>query len=91
MTQNKSPLDILESINDLQPPSIGGGSDEIFNHKFYYAHADRFSPQQTVKLTGQTLDLKTAVNGNQWKAMLPFSMREGVIYSDDKLEVSCLV
>ena len=45
MTQNKYPLDILESINDLQPPTIGGGSDEIFNHKFYYAHADRFSPQ----------------------------------------------
>ena len=42
-------------------------------------------------MTGQTLDLKTAVNGNQWKAMLPFSMSQGVIYSDDRVEVTCLI
>ena len=72
----KSPLDLLEQLNELQPPSktTSGGSDEVLSHRFYYAHADRFSPHQTAKMTGQTLDMKTCANGSQWKAMLPFSM-----------------
>jgi hypothetical protein len=55
------------------------------------AHADRFSPQQTVKLGQQTFEQKSCSNGNQWKAMLPFSMREGVIYSDEAIEVNCTI
>jgi hypothetical protein len=42
-------------------------------------------------MTGQTLDLKTAINGNQWKTMLPFSINQGVLHSDDKVEVTCVI
>ena len=64
--------------------------DGVQNHKFYYTHADRFSPQQTVKLGTQTLDMK-ASNAAQWKQILPFSIKEGVIYQDSVVEVSCLI
>lgn len=65
------------------------GGDDIKSNKFYLAHADRFSPTQTVKLGPQTFDMKTCVNGAQWKNLLPFSMREGVIYSDESVEITC--
>ncbi|CDW83693.1 ap-2 complex subunit alpha-2-like [Stylonychia lemnae] len=80
-----SPHDLLSSIADLQPPSIGGG-DEILNHKFYMTHADRFSPQQTIKLGQQTLDM-TVSNAQQWKSLLPFSVKEGVVYQDSNIQV----
>jgi hypothetical protein len=44
-----------------------------------------------LKLGGQTLEIKSAANGILWKNMLPFSVREGVIYSDDSVEVQCSV
>ena len=52
-------------------------------------HADKFSPQQTVKLGAQTLEMQSVVNSNQWKAVLPFSVKEGVIYSDEHIEATC--
>ncbi|TNV73970.1 hypothetical protein FGO68_gene13707 [Halteria grandinella] len=83
----QSPLDLISSISALQPPQ----GEDIMNNRFYLAHADRFSPQQTVKLGPQTFEAKNCSNGNQWKAMLPISMREGVIYSDDQIEVTCQI
>lgn len=79
-------MDLLSSISDLQPPQISG-SDEIKSHKLFMLHADRFSQTQTVRLGGQTLDMKGTINGALWKNLLPFSAKEGVIYSDDSIEV----
>ena len=32
-----------------------------------------------------------ASNATQWKQILPFSLKEGVIYQDNVVEVSCLI
>jgi len=86
----QSPLDMISSLVDLQPQSMLGG-DDIKSNRFYLAHADRFSPSQTVKLGAQTFDMKTCSNGVQWKNLLPFSMRDGVVYSDESVEISCSI
>lgn len=87
---NNSPMDLLSAISELQPPQIGGG-DEIMSNRFYLAHAHRFSPQQTVKLGPQTLDMKNCTNAASWKQLLPYSSKEGLIYSDDHIDVSCQI
>lgn len=91
MNLKSNTLDILSQINVLSPSISIGGNDDILNHKFYFAHADRFSSQQTVKLPPQTLEMKSVANGNYWKQLLPFSVKDGTIYSDELIEVTCLI
>ncbi len=80
----------MTSLVDLQPPQISAG-DDLKSNKYYIAHPDRFSPAQTVKLGPQTFDQKGCANGAFWKNLLPFSVREGVLYQDESIEVSCSI
>eukprot|EP00347_Sterkiella_histriomuscorum_P016610 403352528 len=87
----QKPQDLLSSIADLQPTMMSGSGDhEILNHRFYQAHADRFSPQQTVRIGTQSLDMNS-INSQQWKALLPYSVKDGVIYQDSNLTVTCSI
>jgi hypothetical protein len=32
-----------------------------------------------------------ALNAGQWKTMLPYSVKDGSIYQDDLIEVTCVI
>ena len=98
-------LGAQDQINPGSIPSdlelIGGGASasqqsEVYNCSFYSQYPDTFSPKQTVDLGPQMLQMERedgspCVNANQWKALVPCTTNEGLLYEDNDLAVECKI
>ena len=56
--------------------------------KFQNTHPEDFSPEQTVSLSKSVLSTTDCANGAQWKTLLPQSIKEGTLFSDNDFEIT---
>ena len=72
-------LQVQKEIDDLL-----GGPTPL---KFSTAHPECFAQTQTVTLGANTLSITGAVNGEDWKRMLPFTVESGTLFKDSDVEI----
>lgn len=57
--------------------------------KFQDSHPENFAPQQTVDLPSHnSLTMHGCANAHNWKSVLPFSQKEGMLYKQGDLEIT---